>query len=143
MLCSSYAPSTRYLEYSSIAVYWYSFNPGVAMQLRGTTFTSICTRSPGRFICSYGFGLYFFAFSFFAAISPSRRITRHRLSTQRVYPRARIRAHSSTIPSFGLRRRMSRISFSSCWVCSRGWLCGRLDWHRSDSMLPSYRFFQK
>ena len=33
-------------------VYWNSRSSGSAMHLRGTTFTSTCTRSPGRVICS-------------------------------------------------------------------------------------------
>ena len=47
-ICSSYAPSTRYREYSSMAVYWYSFSSRRRRcSLRGTTLTSIWTRCPG------------------------------------------------------------------------------------------------
>ena len=53
---------------------------------------------------------------------PSLRITRQRLSTVRVYPRFRIRAHSSTIPSLGFRRCISAMSLSSSGVCWLGWL---------------------
>ena len=49
----------------------------------------------------------------------------------------------STIPSFGLRRRMSRISFSSASVCWFGWLWGRRDWQTRNSALPSQRALQK
>ena len=62
---------------------WSRRRSGFVIQLRGTTFTFTCMRSPGWVICSYGLGLYVF-FGFSAGNRPIFRMTRNRLSGQRV-----------------------------------------------------------
>lgn len=55
-----------------------------------------------------------------SALHSCLRITRHRLSTIRLYPCFCICAHSATIPSVGFHRYISAISLSSSWMCCLG-----------------------